>query len=145
MPEWAPVTFAAVTSVVLLFLMVQLIPTGLDSRRDSTAYHNGVRTTGTIVEVKADSDTTHKIRVEFNDASGKTHRFTKQAGDADVSVGDKVAVSYKSDDPSGARDLTTNKSIWKYQLLPAVIGVPVLVVTDVVAFVLYRRRQRGQL
>jgi hypothetical protein len=141
-PPWVVVTFSVLVMGVLAFLMVWSISAGLDSKRESSPIEGGVGTSGTVVDVTPDGDSTFKARIEFEDRQGAKHRFTKQAGSDKPSVGDQVEVSYDPDDPSDARDLTTNKDIWKYQLAPGVV----LAVTEVLLFptglVLYFRRRR---
>lgn len=146
-PTWLVLLNLPVVSVVVVVLMVSLVRAGLESKRESSPVPGGIETTGTVLSVREDDGSNSKsaiysARIRFTDENGTVHTFTKNAGGEEPDPGSKVRVSYDPRDPSVARDLTTNADIWKYQLLPAAVLGPLVVVVDVVLVVAFVRRRR---
>jgi len=90
--------------VILLLLSLFILFTGVKDIWNKVQIRmNGVTTTGEVIESISDnSSDSSESTIQFTDENGQVHKFKTNAG---YSLGKKIEVMYKKDDPSKAYTL----------------------------------------
>ena len=112
---------------------------GMVRRAEYQPYRDGIQTTATVTKRTEDGSNKHGAiyyfpELTFNTAQGETISFNHSCSSLSTGpVGSEVRVSYKTEDPTGARNLDSScKWEWLFGLILGAVltligGAPVLV------------------